>query len=103
MRTREMRSVVKLTPKNERVSLLGVPGGETPGGTKKVPRDALLASKYCIDVVLARSTSVKTAPKPLSVAATAPFVPGRENVPSVMWLPIGVKSRKGLKVTKVVA
>jgi hypothetical protein len=47
------------------------------------------------------STSVKTAPKPRTVARTAPLVPGRKNKASVMLLPTGVNNRNGLKVLKM--
>jgi hypothetical protein len=48
------------------------------------------------------STSVKTAPNPLTVAGTAPLVPGWKNKASVMLLRTGVNNRAGLKVLKVV-
>ncbi len=50
-----------------------------------------------------RSTSVKTAPKPVTVAGEAPLVPGTKNEPSVTLLPTGVNNRDGLKVVKMVA
>src|SRR2546429_8167765 len=100
MRTREMRSVVKLTPKNESVSLLAAPAGATPGRTKKLPRDALLTSKYCIDVVLAKSTSVKTAPKPLTVAGVA--VPAPKKLTSGIGVPHAPNKRRGPNVRKMV-
>ncbi len=50
-----------------------------------------------------RSTSVNTAPNPLTEAGMLPLVPGTENVASVILLPMGVKSRFGLKVEKAVA
>ena len=49
-----------------------------------------------------RSTSVKTAPKPLTFAGTVPLEPGTKNSASVMLLSTGVNSRKGLKVLKMV-
>ena len=49
------------------------------------------------------STSVKTAPKPRTVAGTAPLLPGKKNEPSVMLLPTGVNNRDGLKVLKILA
>src|SRR5258708_24506724 len=60
-----------------------------------------LMPKNWIDVVSTRLTSVKTAPKPLTVAGIPPE-PGMEKVTSVMLLPIGEKSRRGLKVLKMV-
>ena len=47
-----------------------------------------------------RSTSVKTAPKPLTFAGTVPLEPGTKNSASVMLLSTGVNSRKGLKILK---
>ena len=46
--------------------------------------------------------SVKTAPKPLTVAGTAPLPPGMKKTASVMLLPTGVNNRDGLKVLKIV-
>src|SRR6266496_3517728 len=92
IRTREIRSpALKNTPKKER-PLLAV-------GTKKVPSDALLVSKYCMDVRLARSTSVKTAPKPLTVAGV--LLPGTNRLTSRMLLPNAVKRRCGLNVWNI--
>src|SRR5437773_11280373 len=93
IRTREIRSpALKNTPKKER-PLLAV-------GTKEgVPSDALLASKYCMDVMLRRSTSVKTAPKPLTVAGV--LLPGTKKLTSRMLLPNAVNRRCGLKVWNI--
>ena len=67
-------------------------------------------SKYSISVLAlcglppsGRSTSVKTTPKPVTVAGEAPLVPGTKNEPSVTLLPTGVNNRDGLKVVKMVA
>ena len=49
------------------------------------------------------STSVNTAPKPLTVAGAMPLVPGMEKDASVMLLPTGVNNRDGLKVLKILA
>jgi hypothetical protein len=57
-------------------------------------------SKYSIVVGPRRSTSENTAPKPLTPAGTVPPVPGIENSPSVMLLPMGVNSRFGLNGAK---
>jgi len=68
-----------------------------------MPRELPWVSKNCRLELPARSTSVKTTPNPLTVAGTVPPVPGTENVPSVMVLSNGTKSRFGLKVAKAVA
>ena len=52
---------------------------------------------------LARSTSVKITPNPLTVAGTVPPESGRENVASVMLLSSETKSLKGLNVLNAVA
>src|SRR5207249_9031016 len=94
IRTREIRSpALKNTPKKER-PLLAV-------GTKEgVPSNALLVSKYCMDVTLGRSTSVKTAPKPLTVAGVV--LPGTKKLTSRTLLPRAVKKRYGLNVWNIV-
>src|SRR6266496_4175620 len=92
--TRATRSPVSNnTPRNEKVSL------PTVAGTKKVPSEVLAAEKYWIDVVLVRSTSVKTAPNPLTVAGV--LVPGTKNSTSRTLLPRAVNNRCGLNVEKV--
>src|SRR4030095_3841071 len=71
-------------------------------------------SKYSIGVLAPRfprfapgplpsgwSTSVKTAPKALTIAGLAPLVPGMKNTASVMLLPTGVNNRDGLKARKM--
>ena len=45
---------------------------------------------------------MNTAPKPLTVAGTEPFVPGTKKDTSVILLPIGENIRSGLKAPKVV-
>src|SRR5207247_7432439 len=92
IRTREIRSpALKNTPKKES-PLLAV-------GTKEVPRDVLLALKYSIEVVPAKSTSVKTAPKPFVVAGV--LLPGTKKLTSRMLLPNAVKRRCELKVWNI--
>ena len=49
------------------------------------------------------STSVNTAPKPLTVAGALPLVPGMEKDASVMLLPTGVNNRDALNALKAVA
>ena len=65
------------------------------------PERVPIGSKNCIVVALV-STSEKTAPKAETKAGCAPFVPGIENVMSVMLLSIGTKRRWRLKAAKVV-
>src|SRR6266540_2848998 len=66
IRTREMRSpALKATPRNESPLLAA--------GRKNVPSDALFSLKNSMLVRLARSTSVKTAPNPLTVATVSGF------------------------------
>src|SRR5262249_2011341 len=96
------------TPKKER---LASPG---EAGTKLLNKSLPYASKYSISVLASRfpfffpgpvpsgrSTSVKTAPKPRTVAGSPPLVPGTKNKASVILLPTGVNNRDGLKVLKV--
>ena len=104
-----MRASSKRIPKNER---LASPG---EAGTKLLNISLPSRSKYSIRVLSPRgfarlkrgpipsdsSTSVKTAPKPRTVAGAAPLVPGMKNAASVTLLPTGVNRRKGLKVLKV--
>lgn len=61
--------VGELTPRKEKVSL------PWSAATKKVPSDTLPRRKNWMDVVLARSTSVNTAPNPRVIAGVV--VPGR--------------------------
>src|SRR4029453_3912821 len=87
--------------------------GQAPiaGRGTEMPKISLPStSKYSIRVLAPRgfpsclrgpipsgsSTSVKTAPKPLTVAGSAPAVPGTKNLASVMLLPTGVNRRNGL-------
>ena len=90
--------------KKENVAL---PGDD---GTKLLNNSLPLTSKYSISVLAPRfpcfvpgplpsgwSTSEKTAPKPVTVAGTAPLVPGTKKRTSVTLLPIGEKSRGALK------
>src|SRR5215813_8272158 len=79
----------KATPRNERVS------SPLAAGTKPLNKSAPLTSKYSIFVLLARSTSVKTLPNPLVVAACA--VPGMKKRTSVIGLASAVNSRGRLK------
>ena len=104
-----MRASSKRMPKKER---LASPG---EAGTKLLNINMPSRSKYSIRVLAPRgfarlprgpipsdsSTSVKTAPKPRTVAGVAPLVPGTKNKASVRLLPTGVNRRKGLKVPKV--
>jgi hypothetical protein len=55
-------------------------------GTANVPSDTFAASKNCKVVVFARSTSVKTAPNALVVAAVVE--PGTKKPTSTILLPI---------------
>ena len=94
-----------------------VPQPPSPGaaGTKLRNRSLPFLSKYSIRVlplcaVAARaplpsgwSTSVNTAPKPLTVAGAVPLVPGMEKDASVMLLPTGVNNRDRLNVLKILA
>ena len=104
IRTDAMGASLNLIPMKER---LASPGEE---GTKLAKIRLPLRSKYSIRVLAlcglppsGRSTSVKTTPKPLTVAGEAPLVPGMKNEPSVTLLPTGVNSRDGLNVVKMVA
>jgi hypothetical protein len=98
IRTRAICSpALPIAPRNER------PPVGTDTGAATLNSILPLGSKNSILVTLASPTSVKTAPKPLTVAGTAPFVPGMEKVVSVTLLPSGVKIRGGLKKLKVVA
>ena len=83
-----MRASANLIPMKER---LASPGEE---GTKLAKIRLPLRAKYSISVLAlcglppsCRSTSVKTTPKPLTVAGEAPLVPGMKNEPSVTLLP----------------
>ena len=87
-------------------------GTASPGeaGTKLLNIRLPSRSKYTIRVLAVCgfppsgwSTSVKTAPKPLTVAGTAPLEPGSKNKASVMLLETGVNRRKLLKARKIVA
>ena len=82
-------------PRNERL-----PTGRSPGSTVSLNTKAPFTSKKLSDALLVRSTSVNTAPKPLTVAGVV--VPGMKNVTSVILLSMGVNSRCGLKVLKIV-
>src|SRR6267154_1797549 len=83
IRTRPTDAVLKMTPRND-TSLEAV-------GTKKVPNEVPTALKYSIDVVVALSTSVKTAPKPVTFAGVV--LPATKKVTSSTLLPRVVKSR----------
>src|SRR5215831_15197918 len=70
IRTKKTRSPASNpTPRKDRLSR-----GVVPGRTKRLNSSDPLTSKYSIFVMLSRSTSVKTAPKPLTVAGVE--VPG---------------------------
>ncbi len=69
-------------------------------GTGNTPRLVLAWSKNSSVVLPAMSTSVNTAPKPLTVAGTV-FWLGTKKVASVTVLPIAVNNRSGEKVVKV--
>src|SRR4029434_278960 len=95
IRTKKTRSPASNpTPKKERLSL-----GVVPGRTKRLNSSEPLTSKYSIFVMLSRSTSVKTAPNPSTVADVG--VPGTKKSTSVILLSKAVKSRSGLKVLKI--
>src|SRR6476646_1233310 len=94
MRTRATRTpAAKETPRKENVSLQ-----EATLGAKKAASKLFAASKNWREVVVTRSTSEKTTPKPLTDAGMD--VPGTKNVTSMMVLPIGVKSRSAEKGAK---
>src|SRR5439155_18595464 len=110
MRTRAIRASSNTMPKKDK---LPSPG---EAGTKLLNSNLPSAPKYSMSVLAwrlpffppgplpsGRSTSVKTAPKPLTVAGWRPLVPGMKNTPSVMLLPTGVNNRDGLKVLKILA
>src|SRR4051812_13254958 len=67
-------------------------------GAKNVPSELPVTLKNWIDVVLARSTSVNTAPKAL--VDDADVEPGTKKLTSRILLPMEAKSRCGLKVWK---
>src|SRR5215216_3946252 len=94
MRTRATTAVGNDTARNESVAL-----APATFGAKNVPRLAFETSKNWIDVVLARSTSVKTAPNPLTVAGVV--VPGTKKLTSTTLLPSAVNSRCGEKAANV--
>ncbi len=99
IRTRAIRSPALATPPtNDRP-----PSVTLSLGANSVRIKLLLASKNSNFVVFGKSTSLKTAPKPATVAGVAPLLPGIEKVASVMLLPSGVKIRWALKVPNVVA
>src|SRR3954466_15797314 len=93
IRTRETTFVGKLTPRNENVSL------PTVAGTKNVPSVAFAWSKNWIEVVLARSTSLKTAPNPRTSAGVV--VPGTKKFTSTTFDPRPVKRRWGVNGANV--
>src|SRR5215204_1900780 len=84
----------KSTPRKEKVSL------PASAGTKNVPSGASATSKNVIELVVGRSTSLKTAPKPLTSAGVAD--PATKNVTSTMFEPRAVKRRGALKGAKTV-
>ena len=67
------------------------------------PCPAFPLSRFSTFSPFGSSTSVKTAPKPLTIAGVAPLVPGTKNKPSVIRLSTGVNRRGALNVLKVVA
>ena len=96
MRTVAIRASSNLIPKNDSPLLPG------EAGTKLLNKSRPLMSKNSISVLAPRlpcffpgplpsgwSTSLKTAPKPRTVALTLPCVPGIKNKASVMLLPTG--------------
>ena len=85
-------SAVDLTPRNERLRLAWCPSARWP------PDQLAYRSRLDLGGV-ARSTSVNTAPKPLTVAAL--FVPGSKKWTPILLVPSGVNSRSGLKVAKM--
>ena len=91
IRTRKALGVSNVTPKNERLPRL-----VDPGNTFWLNSSFPLTSKYSISVLSSEFTSVKTAPNPLTVAASV--VPGLKKSVSVMLLPKAVKSLWGLNV-----
>src|SRR5229473_6152544 len=91
--TRAIRSVVKRTPRKDSVPSVGEHVVPDPHGALKMPRELPWVSKNCRLELPARSTSLKTAPNPLTVAGVVPALSGTENVPSVIVLPSGAKSR----------
>src|SRR5690242_12963894 len=92
MRTLPTRSpALNTTPRNDS-PLFDV-------GAKNVPSELPLISKNWMLVVLARSTSVKTTPKPLVNAIT--LLPGTKKLTATTLLPRAVNRRCGLKVVKM--
>lgn len=106
IRTLPITASSKTTPKKD---WLASPGED---GTKPLNSTLPSASKYWSCVLprppnflllpSGRSTSVKTAPKPATVAGSSPLLPGMKKKASVRWLPTGVKSRSGLNAAKIV-
>ena len=83
MRTRPIPSLNPVTPRKDS-PLFAV-------GAKNVPSDTPLVLKYWIEVVFAKSTSVKTDPNPLTVAGFV--LPGTKKLTSTILLPTALKSR----------
>src|ERR1700738_2826896 len=82
----------KMTPRNERPWFAV--------GAKNEPSEAPPAFTKLREALAVDSTSENTAPKPVTVAGTPPFVPGTKNATFVRVLAIGVKRRGSLKVRK---
>ena len=87
---------LKIIPKNDKLALATV-----PGMTDRDARRSPFLPKSSISVESARSTSLNTAPKPLTSAGVPPVVPGMKKRPWVVVLPTGVKTRFGLNTPKV--
>ena len=107
IRTDAMRASSNLMPKKDRLPSPGAAGTilleEKLAGLVEV-----LDHGCCRCAVAARaplpsgwSTSVNTAPKPLTVAGALPLVPGMEKDASVMLLPTGVNNRDRLNALKI--
>src|SRR5258706_6678132 len=95
-------------PKKERLASPGEAGTKLLNSTlPSTPKysTSVLAPRFPLFVLgplpFGWSTSVKTAPKPVTVAGTVPLEPGTKNNASVTLLPTGVNNRDGLKVVKV--
>jgi hypothetical protein len=97
-RTRAIRSPpVAIAPRNERL-----PSGTVPGKTFREKITLLSMSKNVMAALVGRSTSVKTAPNPSTVAGDCGW-PGMVKVASTKLLPSAVKMRSWLKKLNVVS
>ena len=108
IRTDAMRASLNTIPKKDRLPSPGEAGTRTAEYHFAVAIEILdqRAGFPCFapgPLPSGWSTSVKTAPNPLTVAGAAPLVPGMKKNASVMLLPTGVNNRDRLKVLKILA